>query len=96
MATDGSPIDVSILEALIELRKQQAQVDQFCQRADERKEKVEAAVYTRVMADYAKRRGDLDAQAAPLVAKAMVEYRKLRNTFDMVRGTQAAAKIDME
>lgn len=96
MATDGSPIDVSILEALIELRKQQAQVDQFCQRADERKEKVEAAVYTRVMADYAKRRGDLDAQAAPLVAKAMVEYRKLRNTFDMVRGTQAAAKLDKE
>lgn len=96
MATEGSPIDVSILEALIELRKQQAQVDQFCQRADERKEKVEAAVYTRVMADYAKRRGDLEAQAAPLVAKAMVEYRKLRNTFDMVRGTQAAAKLDKE
>jgi FHA domain-containing protein len=96
MATDGSPIDVSILEALIELRKQQAQVDQFCQRADERKEKVEAAVYTRVMADYAKRRADLDAQAAPLVTKAMVEYRKLRNTFDMVRGTQAAAKLDKE
>jgi hypothetical protein len=96
MATEGSPIDVSILEALIELRKQQAQVDQFCQRADERKEKVEAAVYTRVMADYARRRGDLDAQAAPLVTKAMVEYRKLRNTFDMVRGTQAAAKLDKE
>jgi hypothetical protein len=96
MATEGSPIDVSILEALIELRKQQAQVDQFCQRADERKEKVEAAVYTRVMADYAKRRGDLEAQAAPLVAKAMVEDRKLRNTFDRVRGTQAAAKLDKE
>src|SRR5262245_914645 len=96
MATDGSPIDVSVLEALIELRKQQAQVDQFCQRADERKDKVEAAVYTRVMADYAKRRAELDAQAAPLVTRAMVEYRKLRNTFDMVRGTQAAAKLDKE
>jgi hypothetical protein len=96
MATDGSPIDVSVLEALIELRKQQAQVDQFCKRADERKDKVEAAVYTRVMADYGKRRAELDAQAAPLVTKAMVEYRKLRNTFDMVRGTQAAAKLDKE
>src|SRR5262245_10382099 len=96
MATDGSPIDVSVLEALIELRKQQAQVDQFCQRADERKDKVESAVYTRVMADYGKRRADLEAQAAPLVTKAMVEYRKLRNTFDMVRGTQAAAKLDKE
>ena len=96
MATDGSPIDVSILEALIELRKQQAQVDQFCKRAEERKEKVEAAVYTRVMADYAKRRADLDAQAAPLVTRALVEYKKLRNTFEMVRGTQAAARLDKE
>jgi hypothetical protein len=96
MATDGSPIDVSILEALIELRKQQAQVDQFVQRAEERKDKVEAAVFSRVMADYGKRRADLEAQAAPLVTKALVEYRKLRANFDAVRATQAAARLDKE
>jgi hypothetical protein len=96
MATDGSPIDISILEALIELRKQQAQVDQFCQRAEERKDKVEAAVFARVMADYGKRRADLEAQAAPLVTKALVEYRKLRASFDAVRATQAAARLDKE
>ena len=96
MATDGSPIDVSILEALIELRKQQAQVDQFCQRAEERKDKVEAAVFSRVMADYGKRRADLEAQAAPLVTRALVEYRKLRASFDAVRATQAAARLDKE
>ena len=96
MATDGSPIDISILEALIELRKQQAQVDQFCQRAEERKDKVEAAVFTRVMADYGKRRGDLEAQAAPLVTRALVEYRKVRASFDAVRATQAAARLDKE
>jgi hypothetical protein len=96
MATDGSPIDISILEALIELRKQQAQVDQFCQRAEERKEKVEAAVFSRVMADYGKRRADLEAEAAPLVTRALVEYRKLRASFDAVRATQAAARLDKE
>jgi hypothetical protein len=96
MATDGSPIDISILEALIELRKQQAQVDQFCQRAEERKDKVEAAVFSRVMADYAKRRADLEAQAAPLVTRALVEYRKLRASVDAVRATQAAARLDKE
>jgi hypothetical protein len=96
MATDGSPIDISILEALIELRKQQAQVDQFCQRAEERKDKVEAAVFSRVMADYGKRRADLEAEASPLVAKALVEYRKLRASFDAVRATQAAARLDKE
>jgi hypothetical protein len=96
MATDGSPIDISILEALIELRKQQAQVDQFCQRAEERKDKVEAAVFSRVMADYGTRRADLEAQAAPLVTRALVEYRKLRASFDAVRATQAAARLDKE
>ena len=96
MATDGSPIDISILEALIELRKQQAQVDQFCQRAEERKDKVEAAVFSRVMADYGKRRAHLEAQAAPLVTRALVEYRKLRANFDAVRATQAAARLDKE
>src|SRR5687767_6166070 len=96
MATDGSPIDISILEALIELRKQQAQVDQFCQRAEERKDKVEAAVFTRVMSDYGKRRAALEAQAAPLVTRAIVEYRKLRASFDAVRATQAAARLDKE
>ena len=96
MATDGSPIDVSVLEALIELRKQQAQVDQFVQRAEERKDKVEAAVFTRVMADYGTRRADLEAQAAPLVTRALVEYRKLRASFDAVRATQAAARLDKE
>jgi hypothetical protein len=96
MATDGSPIDVSVLEALIALRLQQAQVDQFCQRAEERKDKVESAVYARVMADYGKRRADLEAQAAPLVKKALVEYRKLRASYDAVRATQAAARLDKE
>ena len=96
MATDGSPIDISILEALIELRKQQAQVDQFCQRAEERKDKVEAAVFSRVMADYGKRRADLEAQAAPLVTRALVEHRKLRASFDAVRATQAEARLDKE
>ena len=96
MATDGSPIDISVLEALIELRKQQAQVDQFCQRAEERKDKVEAAVFSRVMADYGKRRADLEAQAAPLVTRALVEYRKLKASFDAVRATQAAARLDKE
>jgi hypothetical protein len=96
MASDGSPIDVSILEALIELRKQQAQVDQFVQRAEERKDKVESAVYTRVMADYGKRRADLEAQAAPLVIRALVEYRTLKANFDAVRATQAAARLDKE
>jgi len=96
MATDGSPIDISVLEALIELRKQQAQVDQFVQRAEERKDKVEAAVFSRVMADYGKRRADLEAQAAPLVTRALVEYRKLKASFDAVRSTQAAARLDKE
>ena len=42
------------------------------------KAQVDTAVYERVIADYAARRRALEAQAAPLVTRALAEYRKLR------------------
>ncbi|HEY8550563.1 MAG TPA: FHA domain-containing protein [Vicinamibacterales bacterium] len=96
MANEGSVIDISVLEALIDLRKQQALVDQYCQRAEERKDKVEPAVYARVVADYARRRQALEEQAAPLVTKAIGEYRKLRATYTSVQATHDAARLDKQ
>jgi hypothetical protein len=89
-------IDVSVLEALIDLRKQQELVDQYCQRAEELKAKVESAVYTRVTADYTKRRTVLEQEAAPLVTRALAEYRKLRAIYGRVQQTHDAAKLDKE
>jgi hypothetical protein len=89
-------IDVSVLEALIELRKQQELVDQYCKRAEELKTKVEEAVYKRVTADYGKRRTALEQEAAPLVTKALGEYRKLRAIYERVQRTHDAARLDKE
>ena len=96
MEHDDKDIDVSVLEALIELRKQQELVDQYCQRAEELKAKVEEAVYKRVTADYAKRRTALEQEAAPLVTRALGEYRKLRATYERVQRTHNAARLDKE
>src|SRR5215510_14164408 len=90
MATDGSPIDVSVLEALIELRKQQAQVDQFCQRADERKDKVESAVYTRVMADYGKPGVDLEAALKAIAEEEPPTQRAPSGSVPAASGAKAA------
>ncbi len=96
MENEDKDIDVSVLEALIDLRKQQEMVDQYCLRAEELKSKVEAAVYQRVTADYAKRRTALEQEAAPLVTRALGEYRKLRTTYERVQRTHDAAKLDKD
>ncbi len=93
---EAKDVDISVLEELIDLRKQQEMVDQYCQRAEERKEKVETAVYKRVIADYAKRRSALEQQAEPLVTRAIAEYRKLRAVYERVQATHTAAKLDKE
>jgi hypothetical protein len=96
MDSADEPVDVSVLEALIEVRRQQALVDQFCTRAEEMKGAVAAAVYERVLGDYAKRRAALDAEAAPLVTRALAEYRTLRGLRDGVQRTHDAAQLDKD
>jgi hypothetical protein len=96
MDSAEEPVDVSVLEALIEVRRQQALVDQFCARAEEMKEAVAVPVYERVLADYAKRRAALEADAAPLVTRALAEYRTLRGLHDGVQRTHDAAQLDKD
>ncbi len=96
MASEDTSVDVSVLDELIELRRQQALIDQFCARADEMKDKVEQAVYNRVLADYGARRQGLEAQAAPLVTRALAEYRKLRAVHDRVKRTHDEAQLDKD
>jgi FHA domain len=96
MASEGASVDVSVLEELIELRKQQELVDQFCARAEEMKAKVDATVYERVVSDYTGRKRALEDQAAPLVKRALAEYRKLRSICSGVQRTHHAAQLDKD
>lgn len=96
MPSEDTSVDVSVLDELIELRRQQALIDQFCARADEMKAKVDLAVYNRVVADYASRRQALESQAAPLVTRALAEYRKLRAILSQVKSINDAAQLDKD
>jgi hypothetical protein len=96
MEHEGLDVDISVLTALIELRKQQELLDSYCRRAEEFKSRVDAAVFDRVTSDYAARRQALEEQAAPLKARARTEYRKLRLLYTRVQRTQDAAKLDKE
>jgi hypothetical protein len=96
MEHEGPEVDISVLTALIDLRKQQELLDAYCRRADELKERVEQAIFDRVTSDYTTRRRLLDEQAAPLKTRARTEYRKLRLLYARVQRAHDAAKLDKE
>src|SRR5262250_3108039 len=73
-AADLNAIDVSSLDRLIAIRQEQARIDGYKSRAEEKKAAVADAVYKRVMDDYGRRLAALDQQSAPLRAQARTEY----------------------
>jgi hypothetical protein len=89
-------IDTSILQKLVEIKNQQAQLDQYCRRADEFKDKIDKVVYGKVLQDYRKRRETLVAAAAPLKEQARREYRKLQRLYDRVKKNYEQAQFEKE
>src|SRR2546425_13097679 len=75
-------IDVSSLDRLIAIRKEQDRINGFREKAKEKKTAVAEPVYKRVMEDYARRSATLEQQSAPLRDQARVEYRKLKTVID--------------
>lgn len=92
---DANPeIDTSVLDDLVAIRHEQAQLVAFRARADEMKARVDARVYERVVGDYDRRESALTERAAPLEARARVEFRKLRTRHDAVTETRRSAEFD--
>lgn len=89
-------VDTSVLDKLIDITRQQRQLDEFRKRAVAKKDKVDAAVYRRVIDDYTARDAALDEEARPLKAQARQEFEKLRALFDAVNGREERARYDKE
>jgi hypothetical protein len=89
-------VDMSVLDKLIEITRQQRQLDDYRSRAEARKDKVDAAVYRRVVDDYNKRDAGLEKDAQPLKAQARVEYEKLRALFKDVNQREEQARYDKQ
>jgi hypothetical protein len=91
-----STIEVSAVDKLGEIKKDQALLDEYRNKAESMKAKTSDSVYSRVLADYEKRRMDLDTQAAPLQAEARREYHKLRSIFDELNTAHEEACLNKE
>jgi pSer/pThr/pTyr-binding forkhead associated (FHA) protein len=89
-------VDTSVLDRLVSIRQEEAQLDDFRSRAEGRKGDVSEAVYRRVIDDYAKRSATLEQQALPLRSKARTEYRKLRQLVDHISRVYEQAKLEKE
>lgn len=94
MADAIPEIDTSVLDDLVAIRHEQAQLVQFRARAEEMKAKVDARVYERVVGDYDRREATLLDRASPLEARARVEFRKLRARDEEVTQTRRTAEFD--
>jgi hypothetical protein len=96
MADDLTPCDTSVLDDLIEATRQEAVLEEFRRRAEQNRDKVEEAVYRRVMDDYAARLQALEANAEPLRARARGEFAKLRAAYDELEATQDRARLEKQ
>jgi hypothetical protein len=70
-------VDVSLLDRLQELRRNQLRIQEYRQKAEALKDQVPQPVWRRVVDDYTARDAEGGRLSAPLRAKALMEERKL-------------------
>lgn len=95
-ASEIAEIDTAPIDALLKIAKQQEDLRALLGKADATREKVSAAVYKRVKADYDKRLDALEAQARPLRQKARQEHARLQPIHDRLGKGVEEARLDKE
>jgi len=89
-------VDVSSLDRLIDIRKEQDRIKSYRAKAAEKKSSVTDAVFRRVMEDYSRRTGALEAQSAPLKSAATDEYLKLKSLNDDIAKRREQAQLEKD
>jgi hypothetical protein len=89
-------IDTAPIDALLKIAKQQEDLKALVEKADATREKVSAAVYKRVKADYDKRLDALEAEARPLRKQARDEHGRLQPIHDRLAKGVEEARLDKE
>lgn len=87
-------IDTTVLDELLDLRKEEVRIEEFRLRADKMKGAVDPLVWQRVSDDYRSRLATLSSQAGPLKGRARLEYAKLRSVQDRLTIERRAAEIE--
>jgi len=96
MADDAVPCDTSVLDELIEAMRQESVLEEFRRRAEQNKDKVDEAVYRRVLDDYAERLQALEAALEPLRQRARAEFAKLQAECFRVEDQQERARLEKQ
>lgn len=89
-------VDVSILESLIDLRRERDALRQRLARMKESASQVSEQVLARVRDDYEARIAALDAKAAPLKDEARAAYGRLRPLLDGAQEAFNTLRLDQE
>src|SRR4029079_5472409 len=89
-------IDISSLDKLIEIRKEQERIKGYGAKAAEKKSAVTVSVFKRVMEDYSKRTAALEGQSAPLKSAATDEYRKLKSLNDDIAKRREQGQLEKD
>ena len=89
-------LDGSALDDLLELVARQRRIEEFRTRADSRRDRVTAAVYDRVIADYDARLKALRVEAAPLKRRVRADHQKLQGDADNLRRRLDTARLGKE
>ena len=96
MAEEHIQFDTTVLEQFVELTRQRKMLDEFQARAAQGKDKVDEAVYRRVVEDYTARVTALSAALEPLKAKVRAEFERLRASYERLDELRQRAGLEKQ
>jgi pSer/pThr/pTyr-binding forkhead associated (FHA) protein len=96
MLEELKDIDVSAIQELRSITKEQETLRKRLEAMEKKKESVSDAVYERVQADYGSRYDELEATASPLKDQARAEYAKLKALIERMESVLEEANLAKE
>lgn len=96
MKDELAEIDVSSIDELQRIKKEQDVVLDRIEKMEDKRGSVTAEVFERVRTDYTSRLEALDREAEPLKERARRQYAALRTVLERIEGALATAKMDRE
>jgi hypothetical protein len=95
-ATELAQIDITPIDELLKIQKQQEDLRQLLTKAEATKGKVTEAVFARVCKDYQARLDALEAEARPLRTRGRQEHSRLQPLHDRLHKAVEEARLDKE
>jgi hypothetical protein len=89
-------VDTTVLESMLAIRKEQARLKDYRERAKQLRDKVTEAVYQKVVDGYSDRVASLERQATPMKAQVCNASRELQALFERTTLSQEEARGEVQ